>query len=226
MWFWIFGSFFQDPKIRSVWPSSVVRWSDRRPSIAVDIPRGRRERVPRGRSYFSCFARRTIFYGTWVRGSNPVPCNAIFFQGRGSIPGPFYMFTGPWDPWPMSLAPTIGGSVWLVEKIKPPWGKNYLAMAWGKNKPPWGKKFLKSPSSMQKPGCTGEKASWCVTSCYTYKIVCINHKRKCLWRGRLMLLLCLTCDMHKWQFLYFAPKSWWWLSSAWDPDCPIVWMLW
>ena len=61
------GSFFQDPKIRSVWPSSVVRWSGRCPSIAVDIPRGRREHVPRGRSYFSCFARRMIFI--WCAGS-------------------------------------------------------------------------------------------------------------------------------------------------------------
>ena len=69
-------------------------------------------------------------------------------------------------------------------------------------------------------------SSWFVTSCYTYKLVCSNHQRKCSWRGRLMLLLCFSCDMHKWQFLYFAPKSWWWLSSAWNPDCPIVWVLW
>ena len=80
---WIFGSFFQDPKIRSVWPSSVVRWSGRRPSIAVDIPRGRRERVPRGRSYFSCFARRTIFY--MVRGSwfEPRAVQRNLFSGPG-----------------------------------------------------------------------------------------------------------------------------------------------
>jgi hypothetical protein len=28
-------------------------------------------------------------------------------------------------------------------------------------------------------------SSWCVT-CATYMMVCINHKRKCLWRGRMM----------------------------------------
>ena len=55
---WIF---FPRSKIQSVWPSSAVRWSDRRPSIAVDIPRGRRERVPRGRSYFSCFCATNDF---------------------------------------------------------------------------------------------------------------------------------------------------------------------
>ena len=175
---------------------------------------------------FLCFARRTIFI--WCASSwfEPRAMQHDLFSGPGfdsrallhvyrPVRSVAYV-TRPHD-WRISVA---------CGKRKPLWGKNHLAMAWGKNKPPWGKKFLKSPSSMQKPGCTGEKASWCVTSCYTYKIVCINHKRKCLWRGRLMLLLCLSCDMHKRQFLYSAPKSWWWLSSAWDPDCPIVWMLW
>ena len=75
------GSFFQDPKIRSVWPSSVVRWSGRRPSIAVDIPRGRREHVPRGRSYFFVLRASNDFYtvrGFVVR----TPCHATrsFFR--------------------------------------------------------------------------------------------------------------------------------------------------
>ena len=65
---------------------------------------------------FRASRNERFLYGAHARGSNPVPCNAIFFQVRGSIPGPTCMFTGPWDPWPMSLAPTIGGSVWLVEK--------------------------------------------------------------------------------------------------------------
>ena len=81
------GSFFQDPKIRSVWPSSVVRWSGRRPSIAVGVPRGRRECVPRGRSYFS---RRTNFYMVRelvVR----TPCRATrsFVRSGVRFPGPF-----------------------------------------------------------------------------------------------------------------------------------------
>ena len=83
---WIF---FPRSKIRSVWPSSIVRWSDRRPSIAVDIPRGRSECVPRERSYFSCFARQTIFYvvrGFVVR----TPCRTMrsFCRSGVRFPGP------------------------------------------------------------------------------------------------------------------------------------------
>ncbi len=97
------GSFSQDPKIQSVWPSSVVRRSGCHPSFAVSTPRGRCEDIPCGSSYFSSSARsHDLAYGSRVRGSNPVPCSVIFLRVRGSIPGPNHMFSGPWDPWPMS----------------------------------------------------------------------------------------------------------------------------
>ena len=49
------------------------------------------------------------------------------------------------------------------------------------------KKSCQAPASMQKPDCAGKNSSWFVT-CSTYMMVCINHKCKCLWRGRLMSL--------------------------------------
>ncbi len=56
-------------------------------------------------------------------------------------------------------------------------------------------KSCQAPASMQKPVCAGKDSSWFVT-CSTYMMVCINHKRKCVWRGRLMSLLCSVCDMY------------------------------
>ena len=81
----------------------------------------------------------------------------------------------------MSLAPTIGGSVWLAENIKPPWGK----------------KSCQAYASMQKPGCAGKNSSWFVTFS-TYMMVCMGYKRKCLWRGRLLSSLCsvVTCTIY------------------------------
>ena len=63
--------------------------SGRRSSIVVGVPRGRRELVPRVRSYFSCFARRTIFYmvhGFVVR----TPCRTMrsFCRSGVRFPGP------------------------------------------------------------------------------------------------------------------------------------------
>jgi hypothetical protein len=114
--FWILDLFSKIQKFgrSGRHPSSVglavVRWS--LSAFHVDVVNSFHVDV---RIFCSSRVERFL-YGARVRGSNPVPCNTIFFQGLGSIPGPFCMFTGPWDPWPMSLAPTIGGSVWLVEK--------------------------------------------------------------------------------------------------------------
>jgi hypothetical protein len=51
-------------------------------------------------------------------------------------------------------------------------------------------------------------------------------RRKCFWRGRLMSWLCSVSDIYNLLSLFFSPKSWWWLPSAWNPDCPIIWNLW
>ncbi len=95
-----------------------------------------------------------------------------------------------------------------------------------KNKTSVRKKILLSQyQNAKKPDVTGKNTSWCMT-CHTLMLVCMYHKRKCLWRGRLMSLLCSVCDMYNLLSLYYSPKSRWWLPSAWNPDCPIVWNLW
>ena len=65
----------------------------------------------------------------------------------------------------------------------------------------------------------GKNSSWFVT-CFTDMIVCINHKRKCLWKGRLMSL-CGSFVTFTSHFFMFSPKSWW-LPSTWNLDCLIV----
>jgi hypothetical protein len=32
--------------------------------------------------------------------------------------------------------------------------------------------------------------------------------------------------MYNLLFLYCSPKSRWWVPSAWNPDCSIIWNLW
>ncbi len=87
-----FGSWIFFPRSKNSIGLAVVR----HPSFAVGVPRGCREHVPCGRSYFSCFAWRTIFlYGTRVCGLNPVPCSRIIICIRGSIPRPDCLLSGP-----------------------------------------------------------------------------------------------------------------------------------
>ncbi len=112
----------------------------------------------------------------------------------------------------MSLIPTIGGSGWLAEKKT--YTRKKIAKPWHVEKSLWGKNPVKSLPACKKPGRAGKDSSWFVT-CSTYMMVCMKHKLKFLWRGRLMSLLCSVCDMYNLLSLYCSPKSGWWLPSAW-----------
>ena len=157
-------------------------------------------------------------------GFEPWTMQDLIFMGPGFNSRARMPVSGQVNSWPMSLASRSEDQGALQKKKTFVRKKICKAMACGKRKPQWGKNPNKPVPACKNLVCAGKNSSWCVT-CLTYMMVCILYKRKCLWRGRLMSLLYwyVTCTI---LVLNCSPKSRWWLPSAWNPDCTIIWKLW
>ena len=119
---------------------AIFCWSGHHPLSSGRIPRGYHDCIPCGGSYFYVFfaipqSRSRIFHDLrdrvilyvaiytiaifcWSRVRSPDHAGLNFYGSWVQFPGPDACFSQV-NPWPMSLAPMIGGSGCFAEKIKP-----------------------------------------------------------------------------------------------------------